>query len=88
MSEQLQPDSIQSRIDGIAKEAEQIYKEQYKERFEQEYLGRYVVINTKNGEASVHEFSEEALLEARKKDPHGVFHLMRIGPSPTLSLVR
>lgn len=88
MSQQPRYDTIQDRLDGIAKMAEEIYNGKYKERFEQEHLGSYVVINVKNGEAYVNEFSEEALLEAKKQDPLGVFHLMRIGPSPTLSMIR
>lgn len=88
MSEQPRYDTIQDRLDGIAREAEEIYNKKYREKFEKDHLGSYVVINIKNEQAYVNEFSEEALLEAKMKDPHGVFHLMRIGPSPTLSMVR
>ena len=83
-----QSDSLQGRIDEIARKAEEIYEEKYKEEYERDHSGSYVVINLKNEDATVHEFSEEAVKAAREKDPYGLFHLMRIGPSPTLSMIR
>lgn len=88
MAEQQKYNTLQERIDNIAKEAEKIYDMKYREEYDEQYRGSYVVINIRDGEASVHEFSEQALLAAQKKDPNGIFHIMRIGPSPTLSLVR
>lgn len=88
MAEQQKYNTLQERLDSIAKEAEKIYDEKYRLEYDAQHRGKYVVINIRDEEASVHEFSEQALLDAQKKDPHGVFHLMRIGPSPTLSLVR
>ena len=87
-SQSPQPDSLQGRIDEIAEKGRKIYEEKYKNDYEEQDRGKYVVINIKDGERTVHEFSEEALKAAREKDPYGLFHMMRIGATPTLSLLR
>ena len=68
----------------IAAEAERIYNEQFKDRFEHDHKGQFVVIDVQDGQAYLGKFAEDALQEAREKAPYGIFHLIRIG-APTAS---
>ncbi len=63
----------------IARIAEEIYRQKYKEHFEKAHSGKFVVIDIRSKEAHIGDFAEEAFEIARKKAPHGVFHLIRIG---------
>ena len=66
-------------LEEIAAEAEKIYREGYKEEYEREYSGQFVVIDIRDGGAYRHDTPEGAYLVARKASPHGIFHLMKIG---------
>ena len=63
----------------IAENAEGIYAERYKEEYEREHGGEFVVIDVSDGAAYRGTFAEEALMAARQQSPNGVFHLIRVG---------
>jgi hypothetical protein len=63
----------------IAERGEAIYKEKWEEKLLADSLGKFVVININNSDASIGETSEDALRLAQEKDPKGYFHLMRVG---------
>lgn len=64
---------------AIAQIGEKIYNERYKAQYEAEYLGKFVAINVKNGHATLAATSEEALEGAKKANPNGLFHLIKVG---------
>lgn len=70
----------------IAEEGERLYAERHKAALERTHLGHFVAIDVLTGEAYLAEFPEGALGEARKKAPHGVFHLIRIGAPGTFKV--
>ena len=63
----------------IAAEGERIYNEKYKAEFEKTNMGQFVAIDVLSGKAFVAEFSDQVLEIARKAEPLGVFHLIKIG---------
>lgn len=65
--------------DKIAEEGQRLYEERHKADLEQNRRGEYVAIDVLTGNAYVGKFPEQALEEARKQAPNGVFHLIRIG---------
>ena len=65
--------------DKIAEEGQRLYDERHRARLEQEHLGHFVAIDVMTGNAYVATFPEQAIEEARKQAPNGVFHLIRIG---------
>lgn len=64
---------------AIAEAGERIYAEKYRDGFEAEHKGKYVVINVERETAYLGATPEAAFEAARKDDPRGVFHLIRIG---------
>ena len=64
---------------GIARRAEQIYREKYRAEYENKHPGWYVVVNVRSGEAYVKPSSGEAIIAAREAESDGLFHLMRVG---------
>ena len=67
----------------IAAAAEKIYDDKYKKEYAKKHTGEYVAINIQDSQAYVAKFAEDALREARKASPHGIFHLIRIGSQST-----
>jgi len=65
--------------DKIAEEGQRLYDERHRTRLEQEHRGQFVAIDVTTGNAYLAKFPEEAIEEARKQAPNGVFHLIRIG---------
>ena len=65
--------------DKIAEEGQRLYEERHKATLEGTRRGEYVTIDVLTGNAYAAEFPEQALEEARKQAPNGVFHLIRIG---------
>ena len=63
----------------IADAAEAIYKEKYQAEYEQHHDGKFVVVDVTDERAYLGVYAEEALGEARRQSPHGVFHLMKVG---------
>jgi len=64
---------------AIADEGERIYREKFQTAFETIRTGQYVAINVGKQTATVGESPEQAFELARIDDPHGIFHLIRVG---------
>jgi hypothetical protein len=64
---------------AIAELGEKIYREQYKEQYEREHLGKFVAIDVNTQEAYVDETPEGVLEAAREDSPGGLFHLIQVG---------
>ena len=62
-----------------AERGEKIYSDKYKSAFETEHYGKYVAIDITTEEAHVGPTPEDAIAEARKKNPKGIFHLVKVG---------
>src|SRR4051794_36620033 len=67
----------------IADAGEAIYEERYKPRLEPDQHGHFIAVDVSSGEGYVAEYPEQALQEARKAAPYGIFHLIRIGAPGT-----
>lgn len=65
--------------DRIAEEGQRLYDANHKATLEHDRKGQYVAIDVLTGKAYVAKFPEQAIEEARKQAPNGVFHLIRIG---------
>jgi hypothetical protein len=76
---------IPSNPKALAEKGEEIYARRYKERYEREQIGKFVAIDVVTEKAYVESFPEEALFAAKKDNPHGLFHLIRIGFPAALS---
>ena len=63
----------------IAEHGERIYSDNFREKFEKEYLGKFVAIDVTTEKAYVGDSPEEAYGTARQNSPKGVFHLIRVG---------
>jgi len=63
----------------FAEAAEAIYARLYKADFEKNHRAEYVAINVDDESATLGASLKEAIDNARKKYPHGFFHLIRIG---------
>ncbi len=63
----------------VAELGERIYRERYKNLFEQEHPGWFAAIDVTTERAYVAEYSEGALETASKAAPRGIFHLVQIG---------
>ena len=72
-------------IDFTVDRAMEIYERKYKEDFERRYKGKFVVIDVHSEEAYVHGSSAGAYREARNAAPLGLFYMLRIGSSHTVS---
>jgi len=64
---------------AIAEAGERIYREKYQADFEANHSGKFAAINVEKETASLGETPEGAFEVARKADPSGVFHLIRVG---------
>lgn len=64
---------------AIADAGERIYREKFQAAYEAAHLGDFAAINVGKETAFVGKTPEEAFKLAREDDPHGVFHLIRIG---------
>ena len=63
----------------IAEAGEKIYDNRYRQDYEVRHPGFFVAIDTTTEKSYVAQFPEDALEEAKKAAPHGVFHLIRVG---------
>ncbi|MBI3447710.1 MAG: hypothetical protein HY049_02130 [Acidobacteria bacterium] len=63
----------------IAERGEQIYRERYKDEYERLYSGQFVALDVDSGSPFVADTPEGALDAARRAQPTGRFHLIRIG---------
>lgn len=62
-----------------AERGEKIYNEKYKPAFEAEHYGKFVAIDVMTEQAPVADSPEEAIDLARKANPKGIFHLVKVG---------
>ena len=62
-----------------AERGEKIYHDKYKTAFETEHYGKYVAVDITTEEAHVADSPEDAIAIARKHNPRGVFHLVKVG---------
>jgi hypothetical protein len=72
----------------VARTGEAIYREMYQENYEQNHRGMFVAINVNTKAATLGKSAGEALQKAKEADPHGVFHLIRVGFSGAFQLSR
>lgn len=66
---------------AIVEAGERIYQEKFKNDLESNRKGQYAVINVLKETAVTAATPELAFEKARKADPNGVFHLIRVGYS-------
>ncbi len=71
------PPSLNPKL--IAKLGEDIYKQKYQAEYEKTQQGKFVAINVRSGTATLGDTSDAALEQAKTADPHGLFHLIRVG---------
>ena len=62
-----------------AERGEKIYNEKYKSAFEAEHYGKFVAIDVMTEKAHVGDSPEDAIELARKENPKGIFHLVKVG---------
>ena len=72
--------------DKIAEEGQRLYDERHRARLEAEHMGQFVAIDVMTGSAYAARFPEQAIEEARKQAPNGVFHLIRVGAPGTFKV--
>ena len=65
--------------DSIAAAGEEIYNRRYREEYERLYRDMYVAINIRDESISRSDVAVEAMLEAEKNDPDGMFYLIWVG---------
>ena len=65
----------------ISETGEKIYNSRYREEYERKYRGRFVAIDVTDGSAIIGDSASETLAEAKRKNPGGLFHLIRVGHS-------
>lgn len=75
-----------SNPSAIAEQGEKIYKEQYKEAYERDHLGKFVAIDVTTGKAYIADAPEVAMEEARTRAPSGIFHLIQVGHAAAFRL--
>lgn len=68
-----------TRPQEVADAGERIYRERHKDTLEGQSPGQFAAIDVLSGEAYVAKFPEDALSEAQRRAPGGLFHLIRIG---------
>jgi hypothetical protein len=62
-----------------AARGEKIYAEKYKSAFEAEHYGKFVAIDIITEQAHIADSAEDAIELARKNNPKGIFHLVKVG---------
>ena len=75
----LMPIPSLSNPQAFADRGESIYREKYKEGYEDLHGGRFVAIDVATEEAYIGASPVEALNKGRKADPTGLFHLIKVG---------
>ena len=63
----------------IAQKGESIYKEKFQQKYEKEYLGKFVAIDIDSEQAFVADSPVEAIEQVQKANPTGYFHLIKVG---------
>ncbi|MDE2639236.1 MAG: hypothetical protein OXI03_01500 [Chloroflexota bacterium] len=65
--------------DSIAAAGEEIYNRKYREEYERLYRDMYVAINILDESITRSDVAVEAMLEAKREDPDGMFYLIWVG---------
>ncbi len=65
--------------DSIAAAGEEIYNRRYREEYERLYRDMYVAINIRDESILRADVLVEAMLEAEKNDPDGMFYFLWVG---------
>lgn len=65
--------------EAIVEAGEAVYKELYQQQFEKNQIGKFVAINILTKTATLGDTASDALINAKKNEPAGVFHLIRVG---------
>ena len=68
-----------SNPQAFADRGESIYREKYKDRYEDLHGGQFVAIDVATEEAYVGGSPVEAMNKGRNADPTGLFHLIKVG---------
>ncbi len=68
-----------SNPQAFADRGESIYREKYKERYEDLHKGRFVAIDVATEEAYIGGSPVEAMIKGRNADPTGLFYLIKVG---------
>ncbi len=64
---------------AIAEAGQKIYDGRYRAKYEATHFGKFVAINIRTSEATLGDTPEDALASAKKADPSGLFHLIKVG---------
>lgn len=65
----------------IAERGNEIYNSKYREEYEDKHLGKFVAVNVLDQTTVLGDTASDALLEAKRQNPQGLFHLIRVGHS-------
>ena len=65
--------------DEIAKRGEEIYRECFQDKYEGKQDGKYLAIDVENKKEYLGDYSEDALLTAKRTNPNAILYLIRIG---------
>ncbi len=65
--------------DDIVVKGNEIYKNTFRDEYENIHDGKYLAIDVTNENAYLADYPEEALAEAEKRNPIGSFYLAKIG---------
>ncbi len=64
---------------AIAEKGKKIYSSKYREEYEDKYPGKFVAVNVLDQTTVLGDTASAALLEAKRQNPQGLFHLIRVG---------
>lgn len=73
-------------LERLAEKGESIYQEKYKDECERDHMGRFVAINTENGEAFIADDGLDALRALDAKCPNAPGHMVRVGHQGVTSI--
>lgn len=68
-----------AKAEEIARRGREIYEERIRtEEFDREHDGEFLVVDTTTGDYAAGD-DDEILTQLEERNPHGLFHLMRVG---------
>jgi hypothetical protein len=63
----------------LAEKSYAIYKQKYREEYEQRYAGKFAAIDLSTGKAYVADTPERAVELLQKENPQSLFHVIKVG---------
>jgi hypothetical protein len=72
----------------ITMRGDAIYRRKYLVDFQRKWRGRFAAIDIETEQAYVADYPEQALSEAKRAAPNGLFYLVRIGSSGAFKTAR